>query len=41
MIKMLKIDVETHKKLKVLAAEASVTMKELVAKMVEEKSNGK
>ena len=39
-MKILKMDDESHRELKVLAAKAGLTMKEYVAKMVKEASNG-
>ncbi len=39
--KLVKVDVETHKKLKVLSAEMEITMKELIKTLVQEAHNGK
>jgi len=40
-MKILKMDDESHKELKVLAAKAGMTMKEYVAKLIEEAKHGK
>jgi len=39
-MKILKMDDESHKELKVLAAKAGLTMKEYAARLIKEASNG-
>lgn len=39
-MKIIKVDDNTHQELKVLAAKANLTMKDYIAKLIKEASNG-
>jgi len=41
MIKMIKVDENIHKELKVMAAKAGITLKDMVAKLVKDSKYGK